>query len=74
MKRQVRKLYQEHIQWLQPQDRLNRATVGYESALRFLDATDNSHFNLTFVQKTQELDRIRKEQCVDVLPELAPLL
>ena len=70
MKAQIRQKFENHLQWLRPLDKLNRATVGFESALNFLDATDNSHLQLQFVQKTQRLDHIRKENILDALPEL----
>lgn len=66
----IRKKYNDHLDWLRPLDSLNRATVGFESALNYLDANDNSNLQLQFVQKTQQLDRIRNENIVDVIPEL----
>lgn len=73
LKEQIKTKYAEHLEWLRPLDRLNRASVGFESALNFLDATNNSHLQLQFVQKTQHLDRIRKENILDVIPELESL-
>jgi len=73
LKSQIREKYEQHLEWLRPLDRLNRATVGFESALNFLDATDNSHLQLQFIQKTQQLDRIRNEQIQQVIPELGSL-
>lgn len=68
-------LYQDHIQWLQAQgDALNRATTGFESAIAFLNATDNTQLIDTFWRKTRELDDIRGESCLDVIPELKALL
>lgn len=74
MKDELRQLYREHIEWLKPLDHLQRATVGFESAINFMDATDNSSLQLKFLMKTQELDRIRGESAINVLPELKPLL
>jgi radical SAM protein with 4Fe4S-binding SPASM domain len=65
--------FREHISWLQDQDPLHRATQGFESAIVFMNATDNTHLIDTFWRKTNELDSIRKEQCLDVLPELKAL-
>ena len=65
--------YQEHINWLKPQDPLNRATVGFESAINFLKATDNQALLPKFWAKTQELDRIRNESVLNVIPELSAL-
>jgi len=66
-------LYQSHIQWLHSQDHLNRATQGFESAITFMNATDNTHLIDTFWRKTHELDSIRNENILHVLPELAAL-
>ena len=65
--------WREHISWLQPQDHLGRATQGFESAITFMNATDNTHLLDTFWRKTHELDAIRKENILDVIPELKAL-
>ena len=69
-KQQIRSKYEQHLDWLRPLDPLNRATVGFESALNYLDANDNSHLQLEFVRRTQKLDSLRKENIVNVIPEL----
>ena len=66
-------LYRRHIDWLRPQDHLNRATVGFESAITFMQATDNTHLIDQYWRKTHELDDIRNENILDVIPELAVL-
>lgn len=66
--------YQEHIQWLKNYgDDFGRATQGFESAIAFMNATDNTHLIDTFWRKTHELDAIRKENILDVIPELQAL-
>ena len=66
--------YHDHIEWLKAVgDPLSRATVGFESAIKFMNATDNTHLIDTFWRKTHELDDIRKENIMDVIPELAAL-
>jgi len=70
LKEQIKSKFDAHLNWLRPLDHLNRATVGFESALNYLDSTDNSHLQLQFVQKTQQLDAIRKENILDFIPEL----
>jgi len=65
--------WREHISWLQPQDHLGRATQGFESAITFMNATDNTQLLDTFWRKTHELDAIRNESCLDVIPELRAL-
>lgn len=72
-KKEIEKKYRAHLAWLTPQDSLRRASNGYESALTFMNATDNTHLIDTFWRKTNELDSIRSERMLDVLPELAAL-
>ena len=72
-KKEIEKKYQNHLAWLTPQDNLRRASNGYESAITFMNATDNTHLIDTFWRKTHELDSIRKENILDVIPELAAL-
>jgi organic radical activating enzyme len=72
-KQELIELYTEHLAWLRPQDPLNRATVGFESAINFLQATDNSSLLPKFWTKTLRLDAIRNENILDVIPELAAL-
>jgi organic radical activating enzyme len=72
-KEQLATKYLNHIYWLRERDPLQRATVGFESAMNFMTATDNTHLIDTFWRKTHELDSIRKENILDVIPELAVL-
>jgi organic radical activating enzyme len=65
--------FRNHICWLQEQDPLGRATTGFESAIKFMMAADNTHLIDTFWRKTNELDEIRRENIMDVIPELAAL-
>jgi len=65
--------YSNHILWLRDQDPLGRATTGFESAIKFMMATDNTHLIDTFWRKTHELDNIRNENILDIIPELAVL-
>ena len=69
-KQQIQSKYEQHLEWLRPMDQLNRATVGFESAITFMNSTDNTHLLDTFWRKTHELDSIRREHVLDVLPEL----
>jgi MoaA/NifB/PqqE/SkfB family radical SAM enzyme len=72
-KQRLRMRFEEHLEWLRPKDRLNRATVGFESAINFMMATDNTGLLPTFWRKTQQLDSIRNEQILAVIPELEAL-
>ena len=69
-KEKISNKIKQHLEWLQPLDRLNRATVGFESAINFMMATDNSHLLDTFWLKTNQLDGIRYEKLLNVMPEL----
>jgi hypothetical protein len=72
-KLQLTARYREHIEWLQDKDPLGRATQGFESAIAFMNATDNTHLIDTFWRKTHELDAIRTESILDTIPELRAL-
>jgi organic radical activating enzyme len=72
-KQRLRIKYQEHLEWLRTKDKLNRATTGFESAINFMMATDNTHLIDTFWRKTHELDSIRSENINDIIPELVAL-
>jgi MoaA/NifB/PqqE/SkfB family radical SAM enzyme len=72
-KAQLLAKFTDHIKWLRDQDPLQRATQGFESAVKFMMATDNTHLIDTFWRKTHELDDIRKENILTVIPELAAL-
>jgi len=72
-KQRLRMKYQEHIEWLRAQDPLQRATGGFESAIKFMMSTDNTHLIDTFWRKTHELDAIRSEQMLTIIPELNAL-
>jgi radical SAM protein with 4Fe4S-binding SPASM domain len=73
-KQELQTKYQQHLAWLTPQDSLRRASNGYQSAINFMMATDNTVLIPKFWSKTHELDAIRNETCLDVLPELKALL
>jgi radical SAM protein with 4Fe4S-binding SPASM domain len=72
-KDQITEKYNAHLEWLRPLDQLNRATVGFESALQYMNSTDNTHLLEKFWQKTNQLDGIRKENILDAIPELGAL-
>jgi sulfatase maturation enzyme AslB (radical SAM superfamily) len=69
-KQRLRIRFEEHLEWLRPQDTLQRASVGFESAIKFMMATDNTALLPRFWEKTQQLDRLRKESLLESIPEL----
>lgn len=71
--RATRKL-EEHVSYLKQHDKLGRAVTGFESAIRFMNATDNSHLIPEFNRVSAQMDRIRNESIYDVVPELRDLL
>jgi MoaA/NifB/PqqE/SkfB family radical SAM enzyme len=73
-KQRLRVKFEEHLEWLRPRDRLTRATVGFESSINFLMATDNTKLLETFWKTTNQLDDMRGENWRDALPELEALL
>jgi hypothetical protein len=73
-KQRLQVKFEEHLEWLRGKDPLQRATVGFESAIRFMMATDNTHLIDSFWRKTHQLDDIRDEKILTVLPELEALL
>jgi len=63
--------YRKHIEWLDPQDDLRRATTGFESAINFMNATDNyEKYWKRFEEEVVKLDRIRNEDFWATFPEL----
>jgi len=69
----LKEKYLAHLEWLRPLDQLNRATVGFESAIKFMMATDNTALLPKFWKNMQDIDRIRNENILDTIPELAAL-
>lgn len=65
--------YREHIEWLCPQDSLQRATNGFVSMLDFINGNDGSANWDRFVQETKKLDELRDESFWDTMPELSVL-
>jgi hypothetical protein len=47
--------------------------TGFESAITFMNASDNTHLIDSFWRKTFELDGIRNESILDIIPELKAL-
>jgi MoaA/NifB/PqqE/SkfB family radical SAM enzyme len=72
-KQRLEEKYLKHLDWMSDRDPLNRATQGFESAIKFMNATDNTHLLDSFWRRTNKLDAIRNESWHHVLPELAAL-
>lgn len=65
--------YERHIAWLEPQDKLQRATNGFKSALNFIRANDHSDLLPRFREEVKKLDNIRNENFWNTFPELNEL-
>ena len=72
-KQRLEEKYRKHLSWMSDRDPLQRATQGFKSAITFMNSTDNTQLIDTFWRKTHELDNIRNENILDVLPELKAL-
>jgi radical SAM protein with 4Fe4S-binding SPASM domain len=72
-KKQIEEKYRQHLAWLSPNDYLRRASNGFESAINFMMATDNTQLIDQFWKKTRELDAIRDEDILAIIPELKAL-
>jgi hypothetical protein len=72
-KQQVKEKIQEHIEWLKPQDHLNRAVVGYESMLNFMEQDDKQHLLGEFFTVNERHDGYRKESFEEIFTEYKDL-
>ena len=61
------------MEWLEPQDHLQRANVRFKSTIQFMEGTDNTHYLKKFNQVTAQLDSVRNENFFQDFPELARL-
>jgi hypothetical protein len=66
--------FEKHLDWLRPQDPLQRATSGFEAAIKFMMETDNSQHLAEFWNNVTDLDWSRNESLMQVVPELRVLL
>lgn len=74
IKQEIREDFERHLEWLQDRDPINRARGGFEAAINFMMATDNSHMLGKFWHTVDDLDWARDESLLAVVPELAKLL
>lgn len=72
-KKEIESKYLTHLEWLRPRDHLQRATLGFESAIKFMNSTDNTALIPDFWNATNQLDLIRNESLLAVIPELRAL-
>lgn len=72
-KQQVEEKYNKHIDYLKDKDPLTRASIGYKSAINWMNKTDHSAKLQLFWENTIRYDKVRNEKTIDVFPELKPL-
>jgi radical SAM protein with 4Fe4S-binding SPASM domain len=65
--------YEQHIEWLEPQDTLRRATTGYQSLLSLMRNSDGTKHWPRFVEECTKLDTIRDENFWITFPEFKEL-
>ena len=65
--------YEKHIEWLEPLDKLQRATSGYKSLINMMKSGDASNLLSRFREEVKKLDSIRNENFWKVFPELNEL-
>jgi hypothetical protein len=73
IKLEFKQQFEEHVEWLRSRDTIQRAVGGFEGAVKFMMATDNTALLPKFWKNMQDLDRIRNESILDSIPELAAL-
>jgi len=66
--------FEQHIEWLQDKDTIPRAIGGFEGAITFMMATDNSHLLPNFWKTVNDLDWSRSESLLSVVPELEAIV
>ena len=71
-KEEIKYKWQKHLEWLEPQDHIGRATEGYKSSIQFLDDDHTELFD-EFRRFNIEFDLLRDEKFAEVFPELAEL-
>ena len=70
----VRAKVEDHIAWLEPQDKLTRATSGYKGLISFMDAqAQHERWLPKFFERTYTLDNLRNEDFFATFPELEGL-
>jgi MoaA/NifB/PqqE/SkfB family radical SAM enzyme len=74
IKQRFQQEFEEHIEWMRPRDTIERAVGGFQGAIQFMMATDNSEFLPEFWRTVNDLDWSRNESLLSVVPELAEII
>lgn len=73
MKHRLTSIIQNHIDYIEDKDPLNRATHSFKSLITYLWAKDNSKEIPSFVELVNRLDKLRNEDTWKTFPELGDL-
>ena len=74
LKEKFKQQFEEHIEWLRPRDTIQRAIGGFQGAIQFMMATDNSYLLPEFWKSVEQLDNARSESLMQVVPELEQII
>ena len=74
IKQEIKQEFEQHIQWLQGNDPIQRATGGFQAAIEFMMAQDNSGLLSEFWETASDLDWARDERIINVVPELSKIV
>jgi len=73
-KKRIKKLYKEHIAWLEKQKDSTKAINEFKKVLKFLDVSEGSFDDLKeFIEHNELLDKIREESFFEIFPEYSDL-
>jgi len=74
IKLKIKEDFENHIRWLKPIDSIERAVGGFQGAIEFMMAKDNSHLLPGFWHAVNDLDWSRSESLLSVVPELEAII
>jgi radical SAM protein with 4Fe4S-binding SPASM domain len=74
VKQALEQQYLEHIAWLEPLDKLTRATMGFKGAINFMMTADRTDQLVETKRKIELLDQVRNESVKEIIPELYGVL
>jgi radical SAM protein with 4Fe4S-binding SPASM domain len=74
IKQEFKQQFEEHIAWLAPLDQLQRATGGFESAIKFMMSQDRSDLLGEFWETASDLDWSGNERLIHAVPELSRII
>jgi len=74
IKERFKQQFEQHLEWLREHDDMQRASGGFEGAIKFMMAQDKSALLTDFWETASDLDWSRNERIIAVVPELAEIL